>query len=202
MRIVLASSNVGKLTEMRRLVAAAELDVTVLGLGDFAPYPAPAETETTFEGNALLKARACLSETGVAALADDSGLAVDVLNGMPGVRSARWAGPDATDVTNNELLLVQLFDVPPERRTARFVCAVALVLPDGREFTRPGEVSGRLLTEPRGQNGFGYDPLFLPDDRQLSMAELDPADKDAISHRGRAMRAVVEVLADLVREGT
>ena len=197
MRLVLASHNAKKLAELRRLVAASPAAVEVLGLGDTVSYPEPAETEATFEGNALLKARACVAATGLAALADDSGLAVDVLSGMPGVRSARWAGPGATDDENNELLLRQLSDVEPDRRTARFVCVMALVLPDGREHSRRGEVSGRLLEAPRGEHGFGYDPLFVPDGHQLSTAELDPAVKDAISHRGHAVRAIVDVLVDL-----
>ena len=197
MRLVLASHNAKKLRELARLVAASPADVDVLGLDEVAPYPEPAETEATFEGNALLKARACVAATGQAALADDSGLAVDVLSGMPGVRSARWAGPGASDAQNNELLLRQLSDVEPDRRTARFVCVMALVLPDGREHTRRGEVSGRLLAAPRGDNGFGYDPLFVPDGHQLTTAELDPAVKDAISHRGQAVRAIVDVLVDL-----
>ncbi len=197
MKIVLASHNAQKVLELRRLVGAELPGITVLGLDDRPPYPEPAETEDTFEGNALLKARACVAETGLASLADDSGLAVEVLNGMPGVRSARWAGPDANDQDNNDLLLRQLFDVDPDRRAARFVCAMALVLPDGREFTRRGEVSGHLLSSPRGENGFGYDPLFVPDGHELTTAELDPAAKDAISHRGQAVRAIVAVLAEL-----
>ncbi len=195
--VVLATHNAKKLVELRRIVGATLPDLTVRGLDELPPYPEPAETETTFEGNALLKARACVARTGSAALADDSGLSVEVLNGMPGVRSARWAGPAAGDEENNALLLRQLADVEPARRRASFVCAMALVLPDGREFTRRGEVSGHLLDAPRGENGFGYDPLFVPDGHAQTTAELDPAAKDAISHRGRAVRAIVAVLAEL-----
>ena len=124
-------------------------------------------------------------------MADDSGIAVDRLNGMPGVRSARWAGPGSTDAANNELLLRQLDDVPDPHRTAQFVCAMAMVAPDGTEAVRHGVVEGRLLTSPRGENGFGYDPLFVPDGHEQTTAELDPAAKDAISHRGRAVRAIL-----------
>ena len=189
--VVLATHNAKKLAELRRLVAAAGLEVVVLGLSDLPAYDEPAETETTFEGNALIKARAAVARTGRVALADDSGIAVDRLNGMPGVRSARWAGSGASDADNNELLLRQLDDVPDPDRTARFVCAMALVTPDGREVVRHGLVEGRLLRAPRGENGFGYDPLFVPDGYQQTTAELDPAAKDAISHRGRAVRAIL-----------
>jgi XTP/dITP diphosphohydrolase len=193
-QVVLATNNAKKLTELRRVLAEAAPAVEVLGLADLPSYPEPPETEPTFEGNALLKARACVEATGLASLADDSGICVDVLNQMPGVRSARWSGVRATDADNNELLLRQLEDVPDERRGASFVCAMALVLPDGREHVRRGELPGRLGHELRGHNGFGYDALFVPRDSQLTTAELDPADKDAISHRGRAVRAIVGVL--------
>ncbi|HYI59674.1 MAG TPA: RdgB/HAM1 family non-canonical purine NTP pyrophosphatase [Microlunatus sp.] len=194
--VVLATHNGKKLAELRRLVEAAGLPVVVLGLGDLPPYPEPAETETTFEGNALIKARAAVAETGRITLADDSGLAVDRLNGMPGVRSARWAGSGSGDVANNDLLLRQLDDVPDPHRTAHFICAMALVSPDGREVVRHGVVDGRLLTAPRGENGFGYDPLFVPDGYEQTTAELDPSVKDAISHRGRAVRAILVDLQD------
>jgi XTP/dITP diphosphohydrolase len=193
-RVVLATKNRSKLDELRRIVSASAPDIWVVGLDDVPHYPEPAETERTFEGNALLKARVCCSATGLAALADDSGLAVDVLNGMPGVRSARWAGPDATDDANNELLLRQLFDVAAADRTARFVCAMALVLPGGTQHVRVGVMSGRLADRPIGENGFGYDPLFIADGQKVTNGELDAAAKDAISHRGRAVRAIVPVL--------
>lgn len=189
--VVLATHNAKKLAELRRLVEAASLPVTVLGLADLPAAPEPAETETTFEGNALIKARDAVARTGRIALADDSGIAVDRLNGMPGVRSARWAGPGSTDADNNTLLLRQLDDVPDPHRRARFVCAMAMAAPDGREVVRHGVVEGRLLHGPRGDKGFGYDPLFVPDGHDLSTAELDPAAKDAISHRGRAVRAIL-----------
>ncbi len=189
--VVLATHNAKKLAELRRLVGAAGLEVSVLGLDDLPGYPEPAETETTFEGNALIKAREAVARTGRIALADDSGIAVDRLNGMPGVRSARWAGAGSSDAANNELLLRQLDDVPYPHRTARFVCAMAMVSPDGSEVVRHGVVEGRLLTAPRGENGFGYDPLFVPDGYEQTTAELVPAAKDAISHRGRAVRAIL-----------
>lgn len=198
-RVVLATKNRSKLDELRRIVSTSAPDVWVVGLDDVANYPEPAETELTFEGNALLKARACCSATGLPALADDSGLAVDVLNGMPGVRSARWAGPDATDEANNELLLHQLVDVAAPGRTARFICAMALVLPDGTQHVRLGVMSGRLADRPIGENGFGYDPLFIADGQTLTNGELDAAAKDAISHRGKAVRAIVPVLISELR---
>jgi XTP/dITP diphosphohydrolase len=193
-RVVLATNNVKKLAELRRLVSAEAPNIEILGLSGVAAYPEPAETERTFEGNALLKARACMAATGLPTLADDSGLAVDVLNQMPGVRSARWAGPGASDEENNTLLLRQLADVPPAERTARFVCAMALVLPDGTEHIRLGEMRGRLAVSPAGQNGFGYDPLFVAEGNTMSNGELDPSIKDQISHRGRAVRAILPVL--------
>ena len=198
-RVVLATRNAQKLTELRRIVAAEAPDVQVLGLVDVTAYPEPAETERTFEGNALLKARACVSATGLAALADDSGLAVDALNQMPGVRSARWAGPGASDQENNALLLRQLADVPASDRTARFVCAMALVLPDGTEHVRVGEMRGRIGVSPAGDNGFGYDPLFVADGYAMTNGELEPSAKDAISHRGRAVRAMLPVLLTELR---
>ena len=198
-RVVLATRNAQKLAELRRIVAAEAPDVQVLGLVDVTAYPEPAETERTFEGNALLKARACVSATGLAALADDSGLAVDALNQMPGVRSARWAGPGASDQENNALLLRQLADVPASDRTARFVCAMALVLPDGTEHVRVGEMRGRIGVSPAGDNGFGYDPLFVADGYAMTNGELEPSAKDAISHRGRAVRAILPVLLTELR---
>jgi XTP/dITP diphosphohydrolase len=199
-RVVLATNNAKKLAELRRLVAGEAPEIQVLGLGDVAAYSEPAETERTFEGNALLKARACVAATGLPALADDSGLAVDMLNQMPGVRSARWAGPGASDEENNALLLRQIQDVPPADRTARFVCAMALVLPDGTEHVRRGEMQGRLAVSPAGHNGFGYDPLFVADGYAVTNGELDPSAKDAISHRGKAVRAILPVLVAELRQ--
>ena len=198
-RVVLATNNAHKLSELRRIVTEAAPDLEVLGLADLPSYPEPAETGRTFADNALLKARACLAATGLPALADDSGLEVNVLNRMPGVRSARWAGPQASDADNNDLLLRQLFDVPAGQRTARFVCAMAAVLPNGAEHVRLGVLSGRLTEAPRGENGFGYDPLFVAEGQTVTNAQPDPAAKDAISHRGQAIRAMAPVLASELR---
>lgn len=198
---MLATHNAKKLGELRRLVETAGLDVAILGLDELPAYDEPAETETTFEGNALIKARAAVARTGRPALADDSGIAVDRLNGMPGVRSARWAGSGASDADNNALLLRQLDDVPDPHRTARFVCAMALVTPDGGEVVRHGVVDGHLLTAARGENGFGYDPLFVPNGFDQTTAELEPAAKDAISHRGRAVRAILVDLEQWLHAG-
>ena len=195
----MATNNAHKLAELRRIVAVAAPEVQVLGLADLPTYPEPAETERTFAGNALLKARAAVAATGLPALADDSGLEVEVLNQMPGVRSARWNGPQATDSDNNELLLRQLSDVPAADRAARFVCAMAAVLPDGAEHVRLGVMSGRLAEAPRGQNGFGYDPLFVAEGNTMTNGELHPSAKDAISHRGQAVRAIVPVLIEELR---
>lgn len=195
-QVVLASGNAKKLVELRRILDEGGLAVDVLGLSDVADYPEPAETETTFEGNALIKARACCQATRLPALADDSGLAVEVLNQMPGVRSARWAGPGRGDEANNALLLAQLEDVESDDRAAKFICSMALVLPDGREEVRTGVMAGRVIEEPRGENGFGYDPLFVPEGHQQTTAELTAAEKDAISHRGRALRLMLPVLAE------
>lgn len=195
--VVVATNNAHKLREVSRMFAAEFPGLGVASLADVEPYPEPAETEDTFEGNATIKARECTARTGKPALADDSGLEVDVLGGMPGVRSARWAGPQHDDDENLALLLRQIDDVPPDRRGARFVCAMALTLPDGAVFTVRGVVEGRLITSPRGTNGFGYDPIFVPDGYTVTTAELSPSDKDAISHRGKAVRAILEVLATL-----
>ena len=196
-RVVLATGNAHKLDELRRTFAEENLAVEVLGLGDVASYESPEETERTFEGNALIKARAAAAHTGLPALADDSGLMVGELGGSPGIRSARWAGGEG-DVANLELVLKQLHGVPDDRRDARFVCAMALVLPDGTERTLRREWPGRLTTAPRGTNGFGYDPIFVPDGETRTSAELAPEEKDAISHRGQAVRAMVPVLRDLL----
>lgn len=186
-KVVLATHNAKKLAELRRVVAAAELDVEVLGLTDFEAYPAPDETERTFEGNALLKAHAAARHTGLPALADDSGLEVDELNSMPGVRSARWAGPQCDDEANLRLLLAQLDGVPLRRRTGMFVCALALVAPEMAPVVWRGEMPGHIAEEPVGNNGFGYDPIFVAAGYEVTNAQLSPQDKDAISHRGQAL---------------
>lgn len=192
-QVVLASNNAKKLAELRRILEPLVPGIEVLGLADVVSYPEPPETEATFEGNALLKARAALAATGLPALADDSGLCVDALNGMPGVLSARWSGvakADRGDAANNALLLNQLGDVPDERRSARFVCAMVLCATDGTELVQLGEMPGRILRAEQGEGGFGYDPLFAATGYDVSTAELAPVDKDAISHRGRALTAM------------
>ena len=192
--VVVATHNAKKAAELHRVLAAAGVDADVRGLDAFPSYPEPAETERTFEGNALLKARAAVVATGTLDVADDSGVEVDLLNGMPGVRSARWSGPDATDQRNLDLLIAQLADTAPADRTARFVCAMALVSPTGEEHIVRGVMEGRLVLEPRGSNGFGYDPIFVAAGNEVTNAELTPEQKDAISHRGQAVRAVVPLL--------
>ncbi|MBK9696046.1 MAG: RdgB/HAM1 family non-canonical purine NTP pyrophosphatase [Propionibacteriaceae bacterium] len=199
-RIVVATHNAKKAVELRRVLAAEDLGVRVLSLDEVDGYPEPRETDITFEGNALIKARAAAHETGHVAVADDSGLAVDLLNGMPGVRSARWAGPQANDAENLDLLLRQLADTADEQRTARFVCAMALVTPEGREWTVTGEMHGRLVLEPRGSNGFGYDPIFIANGQHGTNAELTAQAKDEISHRGRAVRALAPLLREVLAQ--
>jgi XTP/dITP diphosphohydrolase len=196
MRLLLASRNPGKLVELQRMLSAAG-GVAVVGLNDVPEFPEAPETGATFAENALAKGRDAVAATGLPAVADDSGLAVDALNGMPGVLSARWAGRHGDDVANLELLLAQLGDVPDERRGAAFVCAAALVLPDGTEIVEHGVWPGRIVRAPRGSGGFGYDPIFVPDGEQRTSAELEPQEKDAASHRGRALRALLPHLRRL-----
>ena len=197
-RLVLATGNPHKVTELTRILAAGHVDVQVSSLAKFPGAPAVAETGATFAANALLKAHAIADFTGLPAVADDSGICVDALNGMPGVLSARWSGRHGDDAANLRLLLDQLTDVPDERRGAQFVCAAALVLPDGREHVSEGVVTGRLIREPRGENGFGYDPIFVPGSADITTAEMDPAEKDRISHRGKALRGLAPVIAALL----
>ena len=192
-RIVLASRNTAKLAELRRILGAG---YDLLPLPDDAPDVA--ETGGTFEENALLKARAAAAASGLTAVADDSGLRVDALNGMPGVLSARWAGRRADDAANLELLLDQLTDVPDGRRGAAFVCAAAVATPDGEERVVVGEVRGALIREPRGSGGFGYDPIFVPHGDTRTTAEMSAAEKDAISHRGQAFRALAGLLPEVL----
>lgn len=198
-RLVLATANLGKLAELNRILTDGHIGVALAGLGEFAGAPDVAETGATFAENALLKARAVAAFTGLAAVADDSGLCCDALNGMPGVLSARWSGGHGDDGRNLRLLLDQLADVPDERRGAHFTCAAALVQPSGHEHVTEGVLRGRIVREPRGTNGFGYDPVFVPDGYDQTTAEMTPARKDAISHRGRAFRALAPTIASLVR---
>ncbi|HET6211691.1 MAG TPA: RdgB/HAM1 family non-canonical purine NTP pyrophosphatase [Micromonosporaceae bacterium] len=186
---------------MRRILLTAKLDVELAGLGNVPAYPEMPETGLTFAENALGKARDGVAHTGLATVADDSGLAVDALNGMPGVFSARWSGRHGDDAANLELVLAQMSDVDDQHRGAAFVCAAALVLPDGREWTVRGEMRGKLVRKPRGTNGFGYDPIFVADGHTRTNAELDPAGKDAISHRGKAFREIATILSQQRRGG-
>jgi XTP/dITP diphosphohydrolase len=190
--VVLATRNAAKLRELARILSAEDrgAQIRLAGLDEFPGAPDVPETGATFEENALLKARAIADYTGLPAVADDSGLCVDALNGMPGVLSARWAGGHGDDQANLELVLAQVADVPDARLGARFVCAAALVAPGAREWVVTGQVEGRLIRAPRGSGGFGYDPIFLPDGFGQTTAEMTAEAKDAISHRGRAFRAL------------
>jgi len=212
-RLLLATGNQAKLVELTRILEAGQVDVELVSLAEFPGAPDVRETGATFAENALLKARAMVEFTGLPAVADDSGLCVDALNGMPGVLSARWSGQHGDDAANLWLVLGQLADVPDERRGAHFACTAALVLPSGREHLTEGTVQGQLIREPRGENGFGYDPIFVPDAAELARlsgltgmpdaagmttAQLSPAAKDRISHRGKALRAMAPVIAATV----
>ncbi|RBY79811.1 non-canonical purine NTP pyrophosphatase, RdgB/HAM1 family [Geodermatophilus sp. TF02-6] len=197
-RLLLATRNPGKLAELQRLLRSAVPGVEVVGLRDVAEYPEAPETGATFAENALLKAREAVRRTGLPAVADDSGLTVDALNGMPGVLSARWSGRHGDDRANTALLLGQLADVPDERRGAAFVCAAAVVTPDGGERVVERSWRGRVVSEERGANGFGYDPVFVPEGLELTSAELSPEEKDARSHRGQAFAALVPLVGELL----
>jgi XTP/dITP diphosphohydrolase len=197
-RLLLATRNAGKLAELQRLLESAVPGLEVVGLRDVDDYPEAPETGATFAENALLKAREAVRYTGLPAVADDSGLTVDALNGMPGVLSARWSGRHGDDDANTALLLGQLADVPDERRGGAFVCAAALVTPDGTEQVLERDWRGTVIREKRGTNGFGYDPVFQPEGLDLTAAELRPEEKDARSHRGQAFQALVPVLAEVL----
>ncbi|HEY0559248.1 MAG TPA: RdgB/HAM1 family non-canonical purine NTP pyrophosphatase [Frankiaceae bacterium] len=197
--VVLATRNAGKVAELRRILAPHGIEL--LGLADVMAYEPGPETGATFAANALLKAHEAVGATGHPAIADDSGLTVDALNGMPGILSARWSGRHGDDDANLELVLAQLADTPDERLGAAFVCAAAVVLPDGREEVVTRELRGRLVRERRGSNGFGYDPIFVPEGSDRTTAELTAEEKDAISHRGQAFRALAPVVARLLGVG-
>nr|WP_246405242.1 RdgB/HAM1 family non-canonical purine NTP pyrophosphatase [Nocardiopsis algeriensis] len=197
----MATRNAKKVPELRAILADAGVSAEVLTLGAFPDAPEVPETEPSFVGNALLKARAIAAHTQLPAVADDSGLSVDELGGMPGVLSARWAGrfgEGDQDRANLDLVLDQLADTPAERRGARFVCAAALVLPDGTEVVAEGVLEGRLLRERRGENGFGYDPVFVPEGETRTTAEMSPEEKNAVSHRGIAFRTLAKELAEML----
>lgn len=198
-RVVLATRNQHKVAELRRILDGAGLQVELVGTDAFPNLPDVPETGTTFAANALLKARDVAHRTGLTAIADDSGLCVDALNGMPGILSARWAGKHGDDAANLELVLAQLSDVPTSRRGAAFHCAAAVATPDGDERVVERILEGSLIEAPRGSNGFGYDPIFVPRGYVLTTAELTPEEKDAISHRGQAFRALALVLNEVLR---
>ena len=189
--LVLATRNEGKLRELARILGDK---VRLAGLDAFPGAPDVPESGATFEANALLKARAIAAYTNLPSVADDSGLCVDALNGMPGVLSARWAGQHGDDKANLDLVLAQISEVPDARLGARFVCAAALVVPAGGEWVVTGQVEGLLIHVPRGSGGFGYDPIFQADGFGLTTAEMTPEAKDAISHRGRAFRALARFI--------
>ena len=195
--LILGTRNQKKLAELRRILEACGIDVSVTGLSEYPDMPEVAETGATFTENALLKARAVAAYTGRPAVAEDSGLCIDALNGMPGVLSARWAGRHGDDEANLRLVLAQLAGVPADRRAAHFTCVAALVLPSGQEHVTEGTVIGRITGAPRGTNGFGYDPIFEPLCSELTTAEMSEEAKDAISHRGRALRALAPAIAAL-----
>jgi len=199
-KLLLATRNAKKLGELRRILAAEGISgIEVLGLADVPAFPEAPETAPDFEGNAVAKARDAVAACGLPAIADDSGIAIDALNGMPGVLSARWSGKHGDDEANLNLVLGQLGDVPDERRGAQFVCAAALVLVSGEETVVRGEWRGTMVRERRGTNGFGYDPIFRPDGESRTSAEMEPAEKDAVSHRGRALRALLPALRELAQ---
>ena len=195
--LLLATANQKKLVELQRILDSAlgGNRVALIGLAGFEDYPDVPESGLTFGENALIKAREGASRTGLPTVADDSGLAVDALNGMPGVFSARWAGRHGDDQANLDLVLGQIGDVPDQHRGGAFVCAAALVLPNGREHLVEGRQTGKILRARRGDGGFGYDPIFLADGQNRTNAELAPAEKDAISHRGKAFRELAKVIA-------
>ena len=199
--VVLATRNPQKVPEVQAILAEAVPGLEVVSLEGDEDWPGVRETEPTFIGNALLKARSVAAHTGRPAVADDSGLTVRELNGMPGVLSARWSGRFGAagdrDRANVELVLDQLAHTPDERRGAEFVCAAALVLPNGEERVAEGVLSGSLSREPRGAGGFGYDPIFIPDQEKRSTAEMSAEEKNAISHRGRAFRQLATELNGL-----
>jgi len=203
-RVVLATRNEHKVAELRDILAGLvdELALDIVGVGDFPGVQDVVESGVTFEENARLKAVAVALATGLPAIADDSGLAVDVLGGAPGVFSARWSGAHGQDRANLELLLAQLHDVPDQHRGAGFVCAAVLALPDGHTVARHGRMPGRLTREPRGDNGFGYDPILQVAGDARTAAELTPAEKNAISHRGQAFRALAADLRELLAPST
>ena len=199
-KLVLATRNKGKLIEFRRILdALAPGEITLVGVDEFSDLVDVEETGSTFEENALLKARYTASATGLPAISDDSGLCVDFLNGEPGIYSARWDGIHGNDQGNLEKLLEELRDVPDVKRTAHFTCVAALAMPDGRTHVEEGLFHGHILHAPIGQGGFGYDPIFQPLGMSLSSAQMGPKEKDAISHRGKALRLIAPQVIQMLR---
>ncbi|OKK19864.1 nucleoside-triphosphate diphosphatase [Streptomyces sp. CB00455] len=197
-RLILATRNAGKVTELRAILSEAGLPHELVGADAYPEIPDVKETGVTFAENALLKAHALARATGLPAVADDSGLCVDVLGGAPGIFSARWAGAHGDDAANLALLLAQLSDISPEHRGAHFFCAAALALPDGTERVVEGRLLGTLREAPAGTRGFGYDPVLQPLGESRTCAELSADEKNAISHRGKAFRALVPVVRELL----
>ncbi|MFE3072253.1 RdgB/HAM1 family non-canonical purine NTP pyrophosphatase [Streptomyces sp. NPDC059247] len=197
-RLILATRNAGKITELHAILADADLDLELVGADAYPEIPDVKETGVTFAENALLKAHALARATGLPAVADDSGLCVDVLNGAPGIFSARWSGTHGDDRANLNLLLAQLGDIADGHRGAHFACAAALALPDGTERVVEGRLEGTLRHTSAGTNGFGYDPILQPTGHTVTCAELTPAEKNAISHRGKAFRALAPVVRELL----
>ncbi|WP_101254652.1 RdgB/HAM1 family non-canonical purine NTP pyrophosphatase [Streptomyces barkulensis] len=197
-RLILATRNAHKVRELEAILSAAGLDLTLVGADAYPEVPDVRETGLTFAENALLKARTLARATAVPAVADDSGLCVDVLGGAPGIFSARWAGRHGDDRANLDLLLAQLSDIDDPHRTAHFACAAALALPDGTERVVEGRLAGTLRREPAGTGGFGYDPILQPEGETRTCAELSPDEKNAISHRGQAFRALAPVVRELL----
>ncbi|MEU3714107.1 RdgB/HAM1 family non-canonical purine NTP pyrophosphatase [Streptomyces catenulae] len=197
-RLILATRNAGKVTELRAILTAAGLDVELVGADAYPEIPDVKETGTTFAENALLKAHALARATGHPAVADDSGLCVEVLGGAPGIFSARWSGRHGDDRANLDLLLAQLSDIDEPHRAAHFACAAALALPDGTERVVEGTLPGTLRHTPSGTGGFGYDPILQPLGDTRTCAELTPDEKNAISHRGKAFRALTPVVRELL----
>jgi non-canonical purine NTP pyrophosphatase, rdgB/HAM1 family len=199
LKIVLATRNSHKVTELRAILLPLLPGVEIVGADAF-DIPEPVEDDVTFAGNALIKARQVAKETGLLALADDSGICVDAMGGAPGVFSARWCGKHGDDAANLRLLLAQMADVPEKHRGASFVCAAAMVAPDGREEVVEARMRGSLLRAERGENGFGYDPIFKPEGHSVSNAELSPEEKAALSHRGKAFRAIAPLVLSVAAQ--
>jgi len=200
-RVVLATRNQHKLVELRRILDDTGLVVELVGVDAFGSVPDVPETGETFGENALLKAQAVAKATDCIAVADDSGLCVDILGGMPGIFSARWSGKHGDDEANLSLVLAQLTDVPDDRRGAQFVCAAAVASPEGEHRVVDGRLEGRLIRDPRGTNGFGYDPIFVPSGDTRTTAEMSASEKDSISHRGRAFRSLAPLIPELLAGG-